>query len=294
MKKISYRKCRRKDLMLALRLVGTSINHLRRRTGKEPFRVRVTKIPPWFVHLLGTDPDTSYCAWCDDKLVGFAVAVVRGKQWYLAYLFVHPRWQDKGVGNKLLGKVWRDGRNMTHSLCTFAFNMRAVGLYSKFGMAPLCNLPWMQAEPEKLKKIEPTGLKVIDTCSRADIKWINGLESKIRGYPHSAEWNFWKKSDRHKLYLFKNRGRRIGYCLIVEDNWIAPLGVVSKNYMTRAMAEALRLVKPKKGAKVSLWCPTQNIDLYRFLIGIGLYISCVRHGLPLIFVVTVFHCLMLE
>ena len=137
-------------------------------------------MPPLIDHLHTTDPDMFYCAWKGDRLVGFAGAYVRGKQWYLAWLFVHPSLQDKGVGRKLLEKVWRDRPGMVHSLCTFAFNMQAVGLYSKFGMSPLADLPWMKAEPLKLKKLKPTGLKIIDiTIKRPDCKIINLVSQYI-------------------------------------------------------------------------------------------------------------------
>ncbi|MCD6162807.1 MAG: GNAT family N-acetyltransferase [candidate division Zixibacteria bacterium] len=157
MNKIIYRKCKTKKLLPAIRLMSASINHLRRQTGKEPFRWQINETPPFVVHLQKTDSDTFYCAYSGDRIVGFAGAIVRGRQWHLAWLFVHPKYQDKGIGRKLLDKVWRDGRNMTHSLCTFAFNTQAIGLYSKFGMAPLSSLPWMKADPAKMKPIKATG-----------------------------------------------------------------------------------------------------------------------------------------
>ncbi|MCP4579999.1 MAG: GNAT family N-acetyltransferase [candidate division Zixibacteria bacterium] len=269
MKKINYRKCRRKDLIPAARMIGISMNYLRRQSGMEPYPWRVREIPPLFNHLLKTDPDLTYCAWDGERLVGFGSALVRGKQWYLGHLFVLPRYQDNGVGRKLLEKVWADKPGMTHALCTFAFNMQAVGIYSKFGMTPLCDLPWMHGDPAKMKKLGSTGLKIIDTPTRADYKWLNELETKIRGYPHALEWKLWQKSEKHKVYIFTSRGKRIGYCQIVDKRMIAPLGVISKRYMTKVMTEAIRLAKPKKDGKINLWCPTLNIELYQFLIGIG-------------------------
>ena len=269
MKIISYRKCKKKELLPAVRLMSSTIDHLRKQTGKEPFRWRVKEVPPLITHILKTDSDTFYCAWNGEKIVGFAGAIVRGKQWYLAWLFVHPQYQDKGIGRKLLDRVWRDDRSMTHSLCTFAFNTQAVGLYSRFGMVPLCNLPWMKADPVKIKTLEPTGLKIIDTHTQADIAWLNKLESKIRGYPHPSEWQYFIKSNLHKLHLFKFRGRRVGYSLIVKNSEIAPVGAISSDYLLKVMTETLRIIKPKKDDKIMLWCPTENMRLYRFLIDIG-------------------------
>ena len=269
MRKISYRKCQVKNILPALRMMVISLNHLRRKTGKKPIRWHLKKVPPWFDHLLTTDPDTFYCAWSGDKIIGFAGAIVRGKQWYLGYLFVHPRYQDRGIGKKLLQKVWRDGYRMSHSLCTFAFNMQAVGVYSNFGMAPLCNLPWMEIKPDRLRKLKPTGLDIFDTITGADVSWINKLENKIRGYPHPSEWKYWMRNKEYKLNIFKYRGKRVGYSLIGSNYQMAPAGAISNSYLLKVIVETLRIIKPKKSSKVKLWCPTHNISLYHFLIDAG-------------------------
>lgn len=267
--KINYRKCRRSDLLPASRLIKAAMDHLRKKTGKLPVPWRARGIPPFFDHLLKSDPDTFYCAWKGDRLVGFAGACIRGRQWYLAWLFVHPTVQNRGVGKKLLEKVWRDKPGMVHSLCTFAFNMHAVGLYSKFGMAPLADLPWMKADPAKLRNLKPSKLKVIDTHTREDIKWVNNLEMRIRGYSHAREWQFWSKSEIHKLYLFRDNGKRVAYGLIANNALIAPIGVVDEKYIIDAATALIRLTKPPGNEKTALWCPTSNIKLYQYLISTG-------------------------
>jgi GNAT superfamily N-acetyltransferase len=274
MQKIEYRKCRKQDLIPAARLMRSTNHHLRRQAG--------LKIKPWPVgsrpspllaRFWETDGDTMYCAWKKDKLVGFAGAYVNGKQWYLAWLFVHPSMQDKGVGRKLLEKVWRDGKGMTHALCTFAYNPQAIGIYSKFGMAPLCDLPWLKADPNKIKKLEPTDLEVSDKPTIADIKWLHQLETKIRGYAHRDHWNVWLKNDPFKLYIFRKAGKRVGYSMITRKIFIAPLGVIDQKYMIDVMTESIRLLEPKKNEMMSLWCPTLNMPLYLFLIDLGFRID---------------------
>ena len=89
--KISYRKCRKKDIIPSMRVIMSSLNNLRKRTGKEVFRRRVREIPPLIEHVYSLDKDTFYCAWHKDNIIGFGGAIIRGKQWYLAWLFVHPR-----------------------------------------------------------------------------------------------------------------------------------------------------------------------------------------------------------
>ncbi len=270
MQKISIRKCRYKDLIPGCILMQSAVNNLRRQTGKQPERWKPGRVPPPLVAgVFKTDRDTMYCAWKNGKIVGFAGAYVRGKQWYLCWLFVKPNLQDKGVGRKLLERVWRESKGMTHSLCTFAYNPQAVGLYSRFGMAPLCDLPQLKAEKSALILPEKSKLEIKQNAGPGDLRWIHGLEKKIRGYSHPQHWDIWRKQETNNICIAKKRGKRIGYFMIINNAWIAPLGVTDKRYIIDVMTEALLLIEPKKDHKISVWCPTLNLELYTYLIRIG-------------------------
>lgn len=270
MQKISYRKCRIKDIIPASRMIKRAVYALRRKTGKEIKPWRIARRPsPLMVDMLKHNTGTFYCAWKNNRIIGFAGAYVNGHQWYLSWLFVDPKLQDKGVGRTLLEKVWRKRKGMTHALCTFAFNPQAVGLYSRFGLAPLCDLPWLKADPEKLPALPATKFVPVEKLNRGDIKWLHELEQKIRGYSHPQHWRIWLNNKHFKIYLFKKSGRRVGYCLITNDMLIGPLGVIDQQYMIDAMTEAIRLTHPKKDSKIMLWCPTLNMPLYKYLIDLG-------------------------
>lgn len=269
--KIIYKPCRKQDLLPAFKMIRTSLNHLRKSTGKEIHRYRLRKLYE-VEHMYSTDKKTFWCAWAGKNIVGFAAALQRGKQWYLGFLFTHPKYQDKGVGRRLLEKVWREGPGMTHSLSTFAYNMQAVGIYGKFGMAPLCTLPVMEAKLDKLVLLEPSGLKARMELTNEDYAWINKLESKIRDYSHPQEWKFWRKFEMSQKYIFENKGKRVGYSMVYKGGGIAPAGAISNDYLTKVIAETLRLAKPEKKS-FRVCCPTHNINLYRFLLASGFRLS---------------------
>jgi len=272
--KISYRRCRAKDMVAAVRLGMSSINDIRTRTGKDALRWRVRKAPPFFLHLFGTNPETFYCAWRGTRLVGFAGAIIRGKQWYLAWLFIHPRYQDQGVGKRLLQKVWRERRGMSHSLTTMTYNMQAVGLYSRFGMVPETLFTMMGVPRDRLKVPPPTGLEVVSEVRRADLTWINNLEKDIRGYPHASEWGFWQKSNIHQIYVFKRRGVRVGYSMLGWGTDIAPVGAAEARDLRDILAETLRIASepPKKksrGNRLMIFLPEEQKKIYPFLLDSG-------------------------
>ena len=274
LKKISYRRCRRKDLLPAIRLIMMAFNDLRRRTGKTAMTRRVRAVPLMFLHLFDRDSESFACAWDGDRLVGFAGAINRGRQWYLAWLFVHPRYQDRGIGRRLLEKIWRTGRGVVHSLSTFTYNMQAVGIYSHFGILPEALISQMRIPLDKLTPPVPTGLTIERTIRRADLAWIDGLERAIRGHARRPELEYWCASQSHHAYLFKRRGRRIGYSFLVNMGELGPAGGITHREQLNVLRESLRigradLLSAGKAKSMSLFCPTENRDLYAELLAMG-------------------------
>jgi len=266
---IVYKRCRPADLMPAIRLVLHTLNHLRRATGKKPIRPRLKKVPPIWRHLYRQDRRGFWGAWHNGHLVGLAAAIQREKQWYLAYLFVHPKYQDRKIGRLLLEKVWCDGPEFSHSLTTFTFNMRAVGLYSQLGMVPICGLPLMSAGRSRLRLNGKPALAAERSIDRYDLTWITALEKRVRGYRRPQEWGFWKNRKDVTINIFRAGRKRVGYSLVSDDGLIGPAGAVSDKYLVQVIDSTIKTCPPKKGKEFYLWCPTINMRLYRYLIETG-------------------------
>lgn len=266
---IQIRRAREEDVLPAMVMVMKTLNHLRKKHQMKPIKFNLSELPPVQKHTYETDPKTTFCAWRGKKIVGFTQALNRRNQWYLAYLFIDPSVQDKGVGRKLLEKVWRDGINVSHALCTFSYNMQAVGIYSQFGMAPLMTLAWMGGTPGKFTIPKPTNLAVSGKLSAEDIRWINTLEAKIRGYGHPEEWSFWTTNEHFAPYIFRDKGKRVGYGLIYKKMGIGPIGAIDNQYTVKIAAELIRRTDPPKKEDISIWTPTHNLALYQFLIKSG-------------------------
>ncbi len=274
---IHYRRCRRSDLAPAAEMIIASMNALRRRTGKELIaRHPIRRVSPMFLHLYGRDPEYFSCAWHRGRVVGFAGAVNRGRQWYLAWLFVHPRYQGRGVGRRLLERVWRDGPGVTHGLCTFSYNVQAVSIYSRFGLNPRAIIHMMRAPVAMLKLPPHAGLTAQEGLARGDAAWIHGLEREIRGYPHPPEWGYWSRSDDYRIYVFRRRGRRVGYGVVNTMGEIAPVGAATPRDFAAVSREMVRLAAERpfgrnvKSPQVQIFCPTANAENYQMLLHAGL------------------------
>ncbi|MFH1278092.1 MAG: GNAT family N-acetyltransferase [Candidatus Eisenbacteria bacterium] len=266
---IRIRRARRKDLLPAARLLVRTFNRLRADTGKEPLPFRPATVPPLCDHIRRTDPDLFLCAWRGERMAGFASAVVRGKQWYLAWLFVDPRYQDRGVGKMLLERVWRDGPGMTHALATMTYNQQAVGIYTRFGMIPHELITMMEGERGRVRAPEPTRLEIERRLRPADLAWIHSLETEIRGYPHRSEWRFWMGEEGYEPLLFRRRGRPVAYGLLCPRGIIGPIGAARPADLVPAAAEAVRIHLETKKEDLRFFAPNSNGDLYRFLHRLG-------------------------
>lgn len=266
---IRYRRCRRRDLYPAVRLILRAVGELRRRTGKPPIPWRPRSAPAAFEHLRRTDPETFLCAWSGERLVGFTGALVRGNQWYLAYLFVEPRLQAQGVGRELLRRVWREGPGVTHALGTFTYNQHAVGLYTSFGMVPQQLITLMEAKTDRIRLPTRKALDVSSDCTKEDVDWVTRLEGRIRGYRRAEEWGFWMRSDEYRLQILRRRGRRVGYSLFGPRGDIAPLGVASPDDLLEAISASVRAAAEGGAETVRFFCPNVNREAYRHLNGLG-------------------------
>lgn len=282
---IVYRPTRTHDLVPAAKMILQSINALRNHTGKTVIKRPVRQAPPLAVHLYKTNPGLSFCAWRGNHVVGFVLAVLRGKQWYLADLFVHPKFQDQKVGKQLMERVWRSAPGMTHALATFGYNMQAVGLYSSYGLAVLEPMALMAAKSDQLNRPESTGLTVASRNSRDDIDWIHALESRIRGYAHPTEWEYWLHKPNFKLSVYRDGSRRVGYCLCSNDGILGPAGGISNENLRRVVTETLASTNLEDKQLLRTFCPTTNVSLYRLLLDCGfrlreltVFMSDTRYG----------------
>jgi len=265
---IIYKRTRRVDLDQCANLIKLSFNHLRLRTGKSAERFPRGH-PFSFEHFLKTDPGFAFCAWHGSKLVGFTQALNRGKQWYLAFLFVHPKYQDQKVGKELLSRVWRDEPGVSHSLATFSYNSQAIGIYGRFGMAPISGIVRLQVPKNDLILLKSSSLHVRSEITRADLGFINDLESRVRGYARPIDWERFFSQEKFHRFVFLKDGKRVGYSVVTDTGLIGPAGAVTSGTLTQVILRTLHEASQMKTKNVYVHAPAENIRLYQTLLKSG-------------------------
>ena len=129
----------------ALGVPEVQLTPMRRRHLRAVLRIEAQVYPrPWSLRLfmseLALRTTRSYTvALVDGVVAGYSGLMVSGEDAHVTTLAVEPRWQERGIGSRLLLRIARTAvehgaRHLT--LEVRVTNERAQALYRKFGFAP--------------------------------------------------------------------------------------------------------------------------------------------------------------
>jgi len=272
--KVSIRKLKPDDTTYAERLLMRTINDLREKCGLYllPYKPK-RKRNRMMCHLLKTDPNGAYCAYSGGRMIGYGQAMVRDGHWYLANLFTDRRFQNKGIGRRILKKtlsITKDQEIHTHSLATFAFNPSATALYTSFGFFPIQLLPmmvWKRDERKRLRKVKNDfSFRAIPIEKYEQIEILNKLDKKNRGIYRPEDHKFWIDNEFHRGYIFYHGSKIAGYSMIVRDEVIAPVSANSSEYLLPLLIETINICRTEKSKRVMVWLPGTKGDFLKFLL----------------------------
>lgn len=164
---------------------------------------------PWAAvhrHLLKHDGDRAFVATEANRIIGFTAAIVRGDCWYLSALFVHPRYQGKGVGRRLLDLAW-GGPYRRRMTITEAIQPVSNTLYARRGLLPVTPVLDFAGDP----RIAPAaGL----APAAPDPDALRELDVAAYGFDRSIDhelWaetcsraTVWRRHDEPVAYSYRN------------------------------------------------------------------------------------------
>jgi ribosomal protein S18 acetylase RimI-like enzyme len=167
---ITYRQARLDDAPAAHRIWAEAVNDLNERHGFGGEPLRLAPPHPYFAFAVASEPQGFWVAEEGDRVIGFALSWVRGSFWFLAFLFVMPGYQGKGVGRHLLEQAIEYGnrdRVTSRALITFAYNPTSISLYIRYGMYPRVPLYTMIGRTESVRPFH-------DQARRTDYERVTG------------------------------------------------------------------------------------------------------------------------
>lgn len=251
-----------------------TVDTVRKAAGLDMLNFEVKSTPPLLQHIFDQDPNLSWGAYDGDKLVGFATSHMRDHQWHVAYQFVAPEYQDRGIGAELLRtglKVARERGAMITSQCTFTYNLKAIALYTRLGLFPRKNLILMEGPRCSEMKCPdlPKGIDPYPIDSTSLLNDLNHLDREVRGINRSVDHCYWLADDDYSGYIFRSGRIVVGYAYISKQGFIAPALVIRDVHLIDIVSHCLHLLSEKYDVKPRIWLNGKNFATLTLLLNHG-------------------------
>jgi GNAT superfamily N-acetyltransferase len=261
---IDFRQARDEDIPRCAEVWWTATNHYVTALNQPPLPDDLSIIAKLYVHLRATDPERFVVAVTPseaeaggDRVIGFAVALLRDHVWFLSMLFVLPDVQLRGLGRELLGRVLpRDGRVTVRATATDSAQPISNALYSTYGIVPrlpLLNLVGLPTRPEAFEPF-PSGVTPVAFQAIVDggtdghrllATTVDALDRELLGFSRPSDHAFMRQQDR-RGWLFRGPdGSSLGYGYSAESGRLGPILVRDPALLGPAMGHLLGAVQPR-------------------------------------------------
>ena len=196
-------------------------------------------------HLLVTDPASALVADDHGRVVAFGVILSRQHQAFLAFLFVLPAWQGRGVGRAVLAAC-RDGAGLVDGLstCAEADQLVSTGLYASLGMAPREPIYILRGE---LAERDLPGLPAGWRSRPLVPDEVATLDRTLLGYERPQDHRFWAGTERRGWVVESASGELAGYGYAHPSGRIGPVAAAMPETLPVLLGHLVRSVPVLEG-----------------------------------------------
>lgn len=199
-------------------------------------------------HLIRTDPPGALVAETDGKLVGAALAIVRGALWGLSLLIVHPEHQSAGIGRTLLARTLEHGDSAVRGgVILSSPDSRALRAYARAGFTLH---PTVNAEGEPRGVTPPTSVR---DGSVEDLPLTEAVDIRVRGAPHGRDIVA-SLSAGGRLFVVPGRG----YAVAHDGTRLSLLAALDEEAAQDLLRAALAATPPGKEMSVEFITAAQS------------------------------------
>ncbi len=209
-------------------------------------------------YLLETDPDRSWVAVEDGRVVAYTAAWERDGHWFLSDLFVHPAVQARGVGTRLLERAWGDGPGRRLTLAD-AIQPVSNAMYARRGLVPATPMLELGGEP----RAEPGTLE--PAVPEPDA--LAAVDAAAYGFDRARDHVHWSEVEPATVWL--RGGEPAAYSYRTPSGRLGPIAGVDP----AAAADALRSELARAEGEVSLDVPGSARELVEAALAAGLRIT---------------------
>lgn len=222
-------------------------------------------------HLLGSDPGSSIVADDHGHVVAFGVVLSRQGDAFLAFLFVVPAWQGRGLGRAVLAACWRGAGTVTRfSTCAEADQPVSTGLYASLGLAPREPIYLLRGElDERALPGLPDGWLVRPLGADAtDAETLAALDRALLGYERPVDHAFWSATERRGWLFASEAGQLVGYAYAQASGRLGPVAALDPGALPVLLGHVARSVPVLEGRQALV--PGSASSALVALLGAGL------------------------
>ena len=234
-----------------------AIEDLDAQRGRPPQPRNAAPLELHFGHLLQTDPGSCYVADQHGRLVAFGVVMRRGTEAYLSFLFVEPRWQNRGIGRAVFEAcIAGAGEGVERlSVCAEANQPVSTGLYAKMGMAPRTPLYLIRGTlPDDALPTVPPGIERHPVRAEA----VAGLDRTLMGYERPQDHAFWARERTGALFT-DGSGAVLGYGYAHPSGRVGPVAALDPSHLPGFVGYLVRLTEVLEGRQLVVPGPATSV-----------------------------------
>jgi ribosomal protein S18 acetylase RimI-like enzyme len=245
------------DLEATYEVFVAAANELRARSGRPP----VDDTPQrrgWAIplrrHLLVQDPERFWVAEAGGRVVGFGMAALRERLWYLAALHVLPTYQGRRIGQELLRRCLAsaDERRGVRIVISESTQPVSNALYAKYGMYQW--VPLLQVVGTAHRHDQPRlGCEAI-ADDRALLE-LDTIDRLVLGVGRAIDHRYWISQPGLSGLLFRHRGEAIGYAYLSVSGQVGPVAARLPRQLPHILSETLRFAAERGVSNMTLVVP---------------------------------------
>ncbi|HZO34936.1 MAG TPA: GNAT family N-acetyltransferase [Gaiellaceae bacterium] len=244
------------DLPILHELFVGAIADVYRPHGFEPPAPSLDVFAAQQEHLLRHDGARCVVALDRGRPVAFASAWLRGRDWFLASLFVAASAQARGLGTALLDAVWTDGALRRRTL-TDAIQPVSNALYGRRGLVPTTPMLPFHGVPHRV----PERRLAVGDASPAEIA---AIDDYAYGFDRAVDHALWAGAGVRTVWA--DGERAVAYSYVFPGGTIGPVAGLDPH----AAAGALRGELDRADGEVRVRVPGSSRALVACALEAGL------------------------
>jgi GNAT superfamily N-acetyltransferase len=260
-----FRPMRPEDLDAAVDVYYAAQDHLMDRSGQPRYGRNPAPLRGLLAHLLASDAERSHVAVARtdevERVVAFGAGYRRDRLAFLAFLFVRPEVQSRGIGRELFaaclaeaaapGRADDSGGRPIRATCVDSLQPVSTGLYAAAGLVPRLPIHTLIGSidrtplPPLPADVEATAFeRVVEEDGHASLaSAVEALDREVLGWTRGTDHRFWRLDGRRGL-LLRRASEAIGYGYAQGSGRLGPLVVRDAALAPGLLGQLARLVSP--------------------------------------------------